>query len=175
MDPDADQNRSQVLWNSLITEDCAAMASESEWFSFTMQLLMTSWNSDTFIAVVFIHPGAESSASFLFSNFPGYKKEAQLVSDPRFSFGIDCPVPGSLSLHVLWTFPTQQRCFFFFCRGFQSIQIFWETATMWTRRTTSSVSQIDCCTGGVRRRVEKRLKAQGFLLQRLDCLSSLQW
>lgn len=121
--------------------------------------------SDT--SKLFVSSRVEVNVLSLFNNLIGYRKPVQLL----------------LCFLVLTVLCQGQFCCMFHQYVPHKIGAFssrlpvdtylGEAATMWTRWTTLSVLQIDCCTGEVRRR-QKRLKSQGFLLQPLDCLSSLQ-
>lgn len=110
------------------------------------------------------------NASLLFNNFSGYRESVQLSTAPLFSC-IDRLVPGSALLHVLPIFPTQKRSFF--CHGFPVNTDPGEAAAP----DVNKMNNLEHLTDRLlfRRRSEeageggKRLKAQGFLLQRLDC------
>lgn len=66
-----------------------------------------------------------------------------------FSSCIDCILPGSVLLPYV---PHKNRCLFIWAPWRPVDTHPGEAATMRRRRTTLSLLQIDCCTGGVRRR-----------------------
>lgn len=95
--------------------------------------------------------------------FDGYRKPA-----------LNCSLmPRSVLLHVLWIFPTQKQHFFVMASSWYSFKR--------SDRDVNEMNNLEHFTDGLlySRSEEteggERLKAQGFLLQHLDCLSSFQW